>query len=50
MEGTAGLPKSIKDERCWRDFTPGRWRTAVDVRESPGGTEVVLTRTLGRDL
>ena len=33
MEGTAGLPKSIKDERCWRDFVPGRWRTAVDVRE-----------------
>jgi len=33
MEGTAGLPKSIKDERCWRDFTPGRWRSTVDVRD-----------------
>jgi len=33
MEGTAGLPKSIKDERCWRDFAPGRWRTTIDVRD-----------------
>jgi formate C-acetyltransferase len=33
MEGTAGLPKSIKNERCWRDFAPGRWRTAIDVRD-----------------
>jgi formate C-acetyltransferase len=33
MEGTAGLPKNLKDERCWRDFKPGRWRTAIDVRD-----------------
>src|SRR5262245_42945917 len=33
MEGTVGLPKSIKDERCWRDFAPGRWRITVDVRD-----------------
>src|SRR6201993_4599563 len=33
MEGTAGLPKSLKDERCWRDFKPGRWRAAIDVRD-----------------
>ena len=33
MEGTAGLPKSLKDERCWRGFEPGRWRTAIDVRD-----------------
>ena len=33
MEGTAGLPKGIKDERCWRDFAPGRWRNAIDVRD-----------------
>jgi hypothetical protein len=33
MEGTAGLPKSLKDERCWRDFTPGRWRSTIDVRD-----------------
>ena len=24
MEGTAGLSKSAKDERCWRDFKPGQ--------------------------
>src|SRR5712675_693377 len=33
MEGTAGLPKSARDERCWRDFTPGHWRNAIDVRD-----------------
>jgi hypothetical protein len=33
MEGTAGLPKGIKDERCWRGFAPGRWRNAIDVRD-----------------
>jgi len=33
MEGTAALPKNLKDERCWRDFMPGRWRTAIDVRD-----------------
>jgi formate C-acetyltransferase len=33
MEGTVGQPKSIKDERCWRDFAPGRWRATIDVRD-----------------
>src|SRR5258708_12103933 len=33
MEGTAALTKNLKDERCWRDFMPGRWRTAIDVRD-----------------
>ena len=33
MEGTAGLPKSARDETCWRDFRPGRWRSAIDVRD-----------------
>jgi formate C-acetyltransferase len=33
MEGTAGLSKGIKDERCWREFVPGRWRNAIDVRD-----------------
>src|SRR3982075_4669375 len=33
MEGTAGLPKSLKDERCWREFTPGHWRNTIDVRD-----------------
>src|SRR6195256_206589 len=33
MEGTAGLPKSARDETCWGDFRPGRWRSAIDVRD-----------------
>src|ERR1700760_1762469 len=33
MEGTVGLPKSAKHERCWRDFAPGRWRNTIDVRD-----------------
>jgi len=33
MEGTAGLPKSLKDERCWREFTPGHWWSTIDVRD-----------------
>ena len=33
IEGTVGLPTSIKDARCWRDFAPGRWRTGSDVRD-----------------
>jgi formate C-acetyltransferase len=33
MEGTAGLPKSARDETCWRDFKPGHWRSAIDVRD-----------------
>ena len=33
MEGTAALPKNVKDERCWRDFKPGNWCTTIDVRD-----------------
>jgi len=33
MEGTAGIPKSRKDERCWRGFLPGNWSTTIDVRD-----------------
>ena len=33
MEGTAALPKNIKDERCWREFKPGSWCTTIDVRD-----------------
>src|SRR5258707_455610 len=33
MEGTVGLSKAAKDERCWRTFTPGSWRDSIDVRD-----------------
>jgi formate C-acetyltransferase len=33
MEATAGFSKSAKDERCWRNFAPGSWRTSIDVRD-----------------
>jgi formate C-acetyltransferase len=33
MEATAGFSKGAKDERCWRGFTPGSWRSAIDVRD-----------------
>jgi formate C-acetyltransferase len=33
MEGTAALPKNVKDERCWREFKPGNWCTTIDVRD-----------------
>jgi formate C-acetyltransferase len=33
MEGTAGISKSQKDERCWRGFQPGAWTTSIDVRD-----------------
>ena len=36
MEGTAALPKNIKDERCWREFKPGNWCTTIDVRDFIG--------------
>src|SRR5882672_11232202 len=32
MEGTAGLSKALKDERCWRGLNPGHWCNAIDVR------------------
>jgi formate C-acetyltransferase len=33
MEGTAGISKAAKNERCWRNFTPGAWRDSIDVRD-----------------
>src|ERR1044072_8775754 len=33
MEGTAGLSKAAKNERCWRTFSPGSWRGSIDVRD-----------------
>ena len=33
MEGSAGLSKNAKDDPCWRDFKPGSWCNAVDVRD-----------------
>jgi formate C-acetyltransferase len=33
MAGTAAIPKSVKDERCWRGFQPGAWTTSIDVRD-----------------
>src|SRR5215216_5239589 len=33
MEGTAGLSKSAKNERSWREFKPGSWRNSIDVRD-----------------
>jgi formate C-acetyltransferase len=33
MEGTAGMPRTVKDEHAWRDFKPGPWRNSIDVRD-----------------
>jgi hypothetical protein len=33
MEGTVGLSKRLKDERCWRKFHHGDWCNAIDVRD-----------------
>ncbi len=33
MEGTAALSKKLKDQRCWRGFTPGSWYSTIDVRD-----------------
>ena len=33
MEGTAGLGKTQKNERCWRGFKPGSWCSSIDVRD-----------------
>ena len=33
MEGTAALPKEVKNERCWRGFKPGSWCASIDVRD-----------------
>src|SRR5262245_63602271 len=33
MEGTVGLGKTQKNERCWRGFKPGSWCSSIDVRD-----------------
>jgi formate C-acetyltransferase len=33
MEGTAALPRQLKDARCWRSFSVGSWCNTIDVRE-----------------
>ena len=33
MEGTAGFAKSLRDERCWREFKQGAWCNGIDVRD-----------------
>lgn len=33
MEGTAGISKAAKDQRCWHEFKPGDWCGRVDVRD-----------------
>ena len=33
MEGTAAISKAAKDQRCWREFQPGDWRSRIDVRD-----------------
>jgi formate C-acetyltransferase len=33
MEGTPGLARSLKDQRCWRGFKPGAWSSTIDVRD-----------------
>jgi len=33
MEGTAGFPRRLRNERCWRDFQPGSWCDQIDVRD-----------------
>jgi formate C-acetyltransferase len=33
MEGTAGLAKNLKDQRCWRGFQQGSWCDSIDVRD-----------------
>ena len=33
MEGTAGLSKNLRNDRCWRDFKYGNWCDTIDVRD-----------------
>lgn len=33
MEGTAGLSRDLRDDRCWRDFKYGNWCDTIDVRD-----------------
>ena len=33
MEGSAGVSKDLRDERCWREFKHGDWCNSIDVRD-----------------
>ena len=33
MTATAVQAKSLKNQGSWRDFIPGRWQNAIDVRD-----------------
>jgi formate C-acetyltransferase len=33
MEGSAGIPKSVKVNQCWRGFEQGDWCQTIDVRD-----------------
>src|SRR5829696_1442816 len=33
MEGTAGIPTDLRNQRGWRSFSPGAWCTTIDVRD-----------------
>ncbi len=33
MEGSAGVSKDLRDERCWREFKYGDWCNGIDVRD-----------------
>src|SRR5215216_5672093 len=33
MEATAGLSKSDKNAKCWRDFRAGSWCDSIEVRD-----------------
>jgi formate C-acetyltransferase len=33
MEGSAGIPKSVKVNQCWRGFEHGDWCQTIDVRD-----------------
>ena len=55
MEGTAGLSKDLRDDRCWREFKKGDWCNSIDVRDfivrnvtSYTGDETFLVGSSGR--
>ena len=33
MEGLSGNPSQLSQPRAWRNFAPGRWSTAIDIRD-----------------
>jgi formate C-acetyltransferase len=33
MEGTVGLSKNLRNDRCWREFKYGSWCDTIDVRD-----------------